>query len=209
MHKTLKNIFVRTYNLISLQIYGIMLEVDKIRIIAGVHRGRPLAAPTNDKIRPTADRVKCAVFSMINHKIYGANVLDLFCGSGALGLETLSRGAKYCTFVDKNREAATLTAQNIERLNFCKNATVINQSAENFVAENNSKFNIIMLDPPYFDDDAYKILQNLTPILDLNAIVVAEHAKLIDLPDEIGDLYRIKHKIYGTVSVSIYEFAGG
>lgn len=180
-----------------------------MRIIAGIHRGRPLAAPKTEKIRPTADRVKCAIFSMISDEIRDANVLDLFCGSGALGLETLSRGANFCTFIDKNREAIALVTQNIERLNLAEKSVCVNEPAESFIAKTDEKFDIILLDPPYFDDNAYKILENLKKVLNSGAIVVAEHAKVVDLPDKIGDLYRIKHKIYGTVAVSVYHAMKG
>ena len=175
-----------------------------MRIIAGTHRGQRLDAPKTEKIRPTADRVKCAIFSMINEKIYKANVLDLFCGSGALGLETLSRGAKHCTFVDKDRTATRLTVENIERLKLAENSTYTTKAAEIFIKETDDKFDIILIDPPYFNENVYKILENISSLLTENAIVVAEHAKTIDMPENFTGLTRVKYKTYGTVAVSVY-----
>ena len=121
-----------------------------MRIITGKAKGTVLKTPAGDATRPTADRVKEAVFSMLQFDIEGRSVLDLFAGSGQLGLEALSRGAKSATFVDKSKEAIKFIKENAEKSKLTDGATIIQTDYLDFLQKNiGSSYDIIFLDPPY------------------------------------------------------------
>jgi len=126
-----------------------------VRIVAGRLRGRVLAGPKDDRVRPTSDRVRGAIFNILVHGIDGfafdgAQVIDLFAGTGALGLEALSRGASHCTFVDKDTSARTLIARNIKMLGVDAAAEVLAADAARLgPAGRRSPCNLAFLDPPY------------------------------------------------------------
>lgn len=120
-----------------------------MRIISGMRRGLKLDAPDGLDTRPTSDKVKQALFNIIQYNIPADSVLDLFSGSGALGIEALSRGCGHCVFVDSGRDAARLTAGNIARARFDGNAEVLNLGAAEYLKQCKSKFDIIFMDPPY------------------------------------------------------------
>jgi 16S rRNA (guanine966-N2)-methyltransferase len=120
-----------------------------VRIIAGDWRGRPIAAPAGDATRPTADRAREALFSMLTSRLgsfAGLVVADLFAGTGALGLEALSRGAARCTFVEQDRAALAALKANVDRLGAGERAIVRAQSATAFAG---GPFDLVMMDPPY------------------------------------------------------------
>lgn len=118
-----------------------------MRIISGKYRGKRLFAPADDSVRPTTDRIKETVFNIIQWKVSGAKVLDLFCGSGALGIECISRGADEVIFVDKSRDSVELTKENLKGID--GNYRVVNNDFLNVLRAGTSKFDIIFIDPPY------------------------------------------------------------
>ena len=126
-----------------------------MRIVAGKFRGRPLAAPADQRIRPTSDRVREAGFNILAHSfdgfaIEGANVIDLFAGTGALGLEALSRGARACLFVEEDAEARGLIRQNIETLQLTGQTRIYRRDATDLgPAGNREPFSLAFIDPPY------------------------------------------------------------
>lgn len=121
-----------------------------MRIITGKAKGTVLKTPAGEATRPTADRVKEAVFSMIQFDIEERSVLDLFAGSGQLGLEALSRGAKSATFIDKSKEAIKFIKENAEKSKLIDGATIIQSDYSEFLEKNiGSRYDIIFLDPPY------------------------------------------------------------
>lgn len=123
-----------------------------MRIIGGSLRGRRLITPSNNIIRPTSDRVRETVFNILSHKIDFADidVLDLYSGTGALGLEALSRGAKHCVFVDSSREGHRATSENIKKLGVDSNSTVLrSNAAAPDKLKLSQKFNLVFMDPPY------------------------------------------------------------
>jgi 16S rRNA (guanine966-N2)-methyltransferase len=126
-----------------------------MRIVAGKFRGRPIAAPEGDLTRPTSDRVREAVFNILTHGIddfslEGTRVLDLFAGTGALGLEALSRGAAYCLFVEENAEARALIRRNVEALGLTGITKIFRRDATALgPASNRGAFHLVFLDPPY------------------------------------------------------------
>jgi 16S rRNA (guanine966-N2)-methyltransferase len=125
-----------------------------VRIVAGAFRGRHLLGPNTDTIRPTSDRVRGAIFNILAHtnsgvSIEGARVLDLFAGTGALGLESLSRGARFCLFVEKNADARTLIVRNIALLGAAEQAEVKAADATRLGLAAKGEFSLAFLDPPY------------------------------------------------------------
>lgn len=179
-----------------------------MRVISGSKRGLKLESLDGLDTRPTLDRVKESIFSMIFDKPYEAKVLDLFAGSGSMGIEALSRGSDYAVFVDKNARACDIIRNNIRKSGFADSCTVINKDSLDYLASagsQNLKFDIIFLDPPYasgiLDETLRKI--NECGILSDDGIVVAEFddGTVVD----IQSYKLLKDKRYGRVRINILE----
>jgi len=122
-----------------------------MRVISGINKGKKLYAPEGNSVRPTSDKVKEAIFNIIGPIDKEAAVLDLFAGSGSIGIEFLARGAKYCTFVDASRKSLNFVRKNLELCNFKDRARIILSDYEKAIVklgENNEKFDYIFADPP-------------------------------------------------------------
>ena len=159
-----------------------------MRIISGKARGTKLYTLEGENTRPTLDRVKESIFNIIQGKIEGAKILDLFSGSGAIGLEFLSRGAESAILCDKSKEAVNIIKKNIEKTHMEKKAQVINTDFENCLEKlRNEQFDIIYLDPPYATD---YISKSLEKILQLN--IAKEESQIII---ETDDVERIEKEI--------------
>lgn len=159
-----------------------------MRIISGKARGTKLYTLEGENTRPTLDRVKESIFNIIQGKIEGTKILDLFSGSGAIGLEFLSRGAKSAVLCDQSKEAVNIIKKNIEKTHMEKNVQVINTDFENCLEKlKNEQFDIIYLDPPYATD---YILKSLEKILQFN--IAKEESQIII---ETDDAERIKKEI--------------
>lgn len=128
-----------------------------MRVIAGTHRGRVLAEFRGESVRPTADRVKESVFQILSPRLYGARVLDLFCGSGALGIECLSRGAEEVVFNDLSRESLALVKKNLERVH--ETGTLTNLDYRACLLKAEGTFDLILSDPPYREDYLPELLR--------------------------------------------------
>ena len=177
-----------------------------MRIIAGDFKGRRLFAPRDSKVRPTTDKVKESIFSMIAAYIEDAVVIDLFSGTGNLGLEALSRGACRCYFGDKARESLELTRQNIAHCRQGENSVTILGEFEYVLKKVPEKADIIFLDPPYkkgLMNSCFETISELK-LLSCEGIIVAEHGAVDMLSDELSGFVKIKEKIYGTIAISIY-----
>lgn len=178
-----------------------------LRIIAGNVKGRRLFSPKNNDIRPTTDRVKESVFNMIASYINNAVVVDLFAGSGNLGLESLSRGAKKVYFVDHSKESLDLAKQNIALCQFSHKSSIIHANYEKALQMIKEKADIIFLDPPYNSGILHDCISKIIElnILKPDGIIVAEHSVSEKLPEVESDLEIIKEKKYGTIMVTIYN----
>lgn len=175
-----------------------------MRVITGTARGRKLQAPDGMDTRPTTDLVKEAVFSVIHFIVPCANVLDLFAGSGQMGIEALSRGANKAVFVDSSRKALDVIKQNVQNTGFAKQAKVLSGDAESFLKNAVEKYDIIFLDPPYNQGYPDKLLPILGKPLSENGVVLYEHDKKEELPEETEDLVLKKRYRYGRTMVSSY-----
>lgn len=177
-----------------------------VRIIAGDKRGLRLHTLEGDDTRPTLERVKEAMFSAVQFLLPGATVLDLFAGSGQLGLEALSRGALRCTFVDENREASLLVAQNARATGLFEKSRVVTMGAAAFLAQSREKYDIILLDPPYGKGFFPSLLQKVARVAAPGAVVVCEGELGVEMPPAVAGLQLQKQRRYGTVLVSRYMF---
>ena len=170
-----------------------------MRVIAGTARGKNLQALPGEEItRPTIDRVKEAMFSSVQFLVPGARVLDLFAGSGQLGIEALSRGAKSCLFVDRSPEALAVVTAN------CKTAGVDLQ----FLANIRGPFDLVLLDPPFRRGLLAQVLPALQDKLAPGGVILAESEREAQLPERVGALVCVKQYHYGKIMVSRYEREG-
>ncbi len=177
-----------------------------MRVISGSARGRKLIAPDGFDTRPTTDRVKESIFNIISPFLPAGSVLDLFSGSGALGIEALSRGSSKAVFVEKNKSALEVTRKNIELARVSDRAKVISDDALSFLDKTADKFDMIFLDPPYntglLCESIAKISKN--NLLYPGGIIVAESEYMGEEPtEEHFDI--IKRAKYGKTTVFVLQ----
>ena len=180
-----------------------------MRVITGKARGVQLKTPEGMQTRPTADRVKEALFSIINFDLPGAKVLDLFGGTGQLGIEALSRGAASAVFVDAREESCRLIRENLKRTKLEKDAKVIRSDYMDYLNRCREQYNIIFLDPPYAEVFLENSIKRITEIdiLQSDGIIVAERPLGKELPWEFEGYTRSKDYKYGKVLLTIYRKA--
>ncbi len=179
-----------------------------MRIIAGAFRGRRLHGPKGDRVRPTIDRVREAIFSMLASEIPNAKVLDLFAGTGAMGLEALSRGAAFSVFVDQSADSVRLIRENIALCRAEAKSRVMREPAVSAIrrlATNDEFFDIIFLDPPYGKGLIQETLAVLDTVAEAQAIVIAEHHIKDSLPATLGPWVQDRERKYGDTLISIYS----
>ncbi len=178
-----------------------------MRVIAGDLKGRKLISPKDDKtIRPTTDKVKEAIFSIIANVFYDDVVIDVFAGTGSLGIEALSRGAKHCYFGDKSRESLSIIKENVSYCKVADKSTIIAGDYEQVLKRIPVKAQAIFLDPPYKEGLMVSCIELISE-LDLLAdegYIIAEHGEKEKLPEQIGKYEKLKEKKYSKISVSIY-----
>lgn len=181
-----------------------------MRIISGDKRGIQLQAVPGTNTRPTTDKVKEAIFNMIGPYFDGGHGLDLFAGSGNLGLEALSRGLDHMIFVDKDRKAFQTVKDNIQKCAYEAHSEVYRNEAERAlkaVAKRGLQFECIFLDPPYKNKqlDTYLAFIDEHEMLSEAGVVMCEHDANTEVSDRSGSLVRIKYELYGTTGISIYK----
>ena len=180
-----------------------------MRVITGKARGVQLKTPEGMQTRPTADRVKEALFSIINFDIPGAKVLDLFGGTGQLGIEALSRGAASAVFVDAREDSCKLIRENLKRTKLEQDAKVVRSDYLDYLNRCREQYNIIFLDPPYaevFLENSLKRIAEID-ILQSNGIIVTERPLGKELPWELEGFTRSKDYKYGNTLLTIYRKA--
>ncbi len=183
-----------------------------MRIIAGSRRGRTFAAPKGMDTRPTLDRVKESLFGILQFELEGRRVLDLFAGSGNLGLEALSRGARYALFNDHGRESAALIRANVTKLGFEDCARVLCMdyaSAIRMAAGDGQAFDLVFLDPPYRAELGEKAMAAMLDarILGADSKVILEHSASA-LPGEVSGFALTGRRVYGDTALSFYTLGG-
>ena len=184
-----------------------------MRVIGGSARGRRLASPGNGHIRPTADRVKESLFSILNSllgNLDGLRVLDICAGAGSLGIEALSRGAELALFIDNHHESARLVAKNLALSGLAMRGMILEKDAIvalDVLAGREKPFHLVFLDPPYRQGLAERILWRLStsPLVDFSTLVVVETEAREELPADMGSLVQFDRRIYGDTAIVFFE----
>lgn len=175
-----------------------------MRVITGTARGKRLKTLEGLDVRPTSDKVKEAIFSIIQFDLPEARILDLFAGSGQLGIEALSRGAKSCVFVDKSRASVNCVRENVECCGFTTLSRIVNADGIDYL-RSAPEFDIVLLDPPYHQGLILEALALLDGKVSPGGTVVCEHEAGLQLPERIGQLIKKKEYGYGkTVALTTY-----
>jgi 16S rRNA (guanine966-N2)-methyltransferase len=187
-----------------------------MRIIAGTFRSRQLKSLKGMALRPTSDNLRETLFNVLGGLVVDARFMDLFAGTGAVGIEALSRGASEAIFVEKHPPAVALIKENLESLEIREGARVVASDAlkalERLVKEPsaaNARIDILFLDPPYAEAEAYKtVLAFLggANLLAENAVLIAEHQRSLDLPETFGKLERVRVLRQGDAALTFYRF---
>lgn len=178
-----------------------------MRVITGTARGTVLKTPDGVLTRPTTDRVKEALFSIIQFEIPGAQVLDLFAGTGQLGIEALSRGAKRAVFVDAREEACKLIRENLRRTKLEEAADVVRSDYLDYLSRCRERYSLIFLDPPYAEVFLENAIRRITEIdiLQSDGIMVAERPLGKALPLELKGYSRSRDYKYGKTLLTVYR----
>jgi 16S rRNA (guanine(966)-N(2))-methyltransferase RsmD len=178
-----------------------------MRVIAGTARGRRLEAPRDNDTRPTAEIVKEAAMSIVQLEIPGAVFLDLFAGSGQMGIEALSRGARRCILVDQAKGAAQLIRRNLETCGFSPMASVITADAVSWVRRGGETIDLAFLDPPYEQGLPQKLLPELAERMRDNGVILVETAAGEQLPPRAGRFALEKQYRYGKRMLTKYTLS--
>lgn len=177
-----------------------------MRVITGSARGTMLKAPAGLTTRPTGDKVKQALFNIVQYEICG-DVLDLFAGSGQLGIEALSRGARSAVFVDQSAEAVKVIRDNLDRTHLSDRAQVIRSDALSYLSRCRKSFQMIFLDPPYAEkslENAIKCISEID-ILGESGIIITERPVGKELKGDFGDLIPSKDYRYGSTLITLFR----
>jgi 16S rRNA (guanine966-N2)-methyltransferase len=171
-----------------------------VRIIAGEHRGRRIAAPKGEKTRPTSDRVRENAFNLLG-PVDDATVLDLFAGSGAMGLEALSRGAASCVFVESARDACRVINANLEALRL--HALVLCRDVFSALASDNGPYDLVLCDPPYDFKAHERLVPQLVRLLAEDGVLVYESSSRAEAP-EVPPLDVRTSRVYGSARLTLF-----
>ena len=183
-----------------------------MRVVGGEAKGRRLKGTISPGGRPTTERVRAAIFNILSPQLYqGGRVLDLYAGSGSLGIEALSRGASWADFVEQDRRQCAVIQDNLETTNFRSNAAVYCSTVHSAVTSLVGPYQLVMLDPPYRLENLDQVLEEIAGIpnlVDFSGTVVAGHSKRVTLQSGYGPLQMISHRSYGDNVVDFFEREG-
>lgn len=181
-----------------------------MRVVSGSCKGRPLKAVPGNTTRPTTDKVKEALFNMIGPYFDGGLGLDLFAGSGGLGLEALSRGLDKVIFIDREPKAIQTIYENLSACKFEEKAEVYRNDADRAIKpliKREIAFDYVFLDPPYKKQQLVHLMEKMDKqgLVKLDGLIVCEHSFDIELPQAVGRFSQMKHEKYGMIAVTIYS----
>jgi 16S rRNA (guanine966-N2)-methyltransferase len=183
-----------------------------MKVIAGKVKGYPLKSPKNLNFHPTSQLVRGAIFSSLESIATDwSRVLDLYAGTGALGIEALSRGAEWVDFVEQDRRCCAIIKENLRFTGFAEQAKVYQLNARKALTRLPEKYDLIFLDPPYSDHFALSILEELfsSPLVKIQSTIVMEHLSYVSLAESYGNFSLVKKLRHGDTCVSIYQSIGG
>jgi 16S rRNA (guanine966-N2)-methyltransferase len=176
-----------------------------MRVIAGAYKGRRLEAPTWPGLRPTSDKLRETLFNVLTTVISGANVMDGYAGTGAVGIEALSRGAAHVTFIDSDRRAIALVTRNLERCGIATGCDIIRADLSGTaVPPAKAPFDLVFLDPPYQLDPA-DVMQTVGGWLASDGLLIVEHDRRRTAPERVGGLARARELRSGDSTLSFYR----
>lgn len=176
-----------------------------MRIISGSARGRKLVSPEGMDVRPTTDKVKESLFNIIQFELADASVLDLFAGTGQLGLEALSRGAAKAVFVDSSKKSLATVKRNVELCGFAGRSRLLQSDAFVYLARAEETFDFVFLDPPYHNGLCVKAFEFLPAVLSVNACVICETQTDETLPERFGEYSIAKEYRYSAIRLTVYR----
>ncbi|RSD28132.1 16S rRNA (guanine(966)-N(2))-methyltransferase RsmD [Mesobacillus subterraneus] len=184
-----------------------------MRVVSGELKGRSLKAVPGTSTRPTTDKVKESLFNMIGPYFNGGLGLDLFAGSGGLGIEALSRGLDKVIFVDREGKAIHVVNENLKSVGLEDRAEVYRNDAVRAlkaIRKRELVFNYIFLDPPYKKQQLVKLLEMISDekLINAEGIIVCEHASDISLPEEVGSLIQTRSEKYGIIGITLFKLVG-
>ena len=180
-----------------------------MRIIAGTHRGRHLSGPAGTALRPTSDKVRGALFSILGTQVSGGRFLDLYAGTGAVGIEALSRGAATVTFVESDLKAVQLLRKNLQACQLLDRAHICGERVTTFLDRKDwwrAPYDVLFADPPYAALDERDILTHVwrPGLLSEQATVMIEHESRTPLPDSIDHAALVRRYVYGDTTLYLY-----
>ncbi|WCN39045.1 16S rRNA (guanine(966)-N(2))-methyltransferase RsmD [Aneurinibacillus uraniidurans] len=181
-----------------------------MRVVSGSKKGHPLQAVSGKGTRPTVDKVKESIFNMIGPYFDGGLALDLYAGTGGLGIEALSRGVERCIFIDANRKAVSVVYKNLDATGLRDQAEVYCNDANralNALAKRELVFDLVFLDPPYAEQkiESQLGIMNDHGLLASGALIVAEHDAKDKMCEQIADIVKIRETTYGQTVITIYR----
>ena len=182
-----------------------------MRVIAGSARGVPLFTPTGNDIRPTLDRVRESLFNILMNRVEGCRFLDLFAGTGANGIEALSRGAASAVFVDQDIKALDLIQRNLKKTRLETSAEchrlVLPKGIATILGRNGVPFDVVFCDPPYAFSGHLALLAEIKSqqLLAVDGVIVMETSSDMELPQQVGDLSQTSRRVYGDTALSFFS----
>lgn len=174
-----------------------------MRIVGGKYGGRVLSGFEGKDIRPTSDKARESLFNILRNRIYGSNFLDLFCGTGAIGIEAISHGAKTVTFNDIERKSLAVLKSNLEKLKVAEDYKITNFDALSFLMRSGPVYDIIYIDPPYKMDIYDKLLELSVNALNDGGIVIFESEQPFD--GQVDGLIKYDERKYGRARLTFYK----
>ncbi|WP_303860097.1 16S rRNA (guanine(966)-N(2))-methyltransferase RsmD [Alkalibaculum bacchi] len=181
-----------------------------MRVITGTAKGKKLLAPNDERVRPTTDRIKETLFNIINPYVRDAVIIDCFAGTGGIGIEALSRGARQAYFIDNHGESIKLIRRNLEIARLGEKGIVLPvdaSSALTSLVNKNVKADIIFMDPPYHLNIISRLVEIISEnnLLAEDGIIIAEHDNRMELKEQIGQFIKVDQRVYGTTIMSYYK----
>lgn len=176
-----------------------------MRVITGQAKGTKLASPQGQEIRPTCEMAKEAIFSILQNETPGSTVLDLFAGSGQLGIEALSRGAVLGVFVDQSRQAQRVILENLKKCGLAERARVISADYSFFLSGTTEQFDIALLDPPYKQGILEDALPKTAAVMKAGGVILCETDRNESLPETAGEFVKTREYRYGKSKITAYR----
>lgn len=174
-----------------------------MRIVGGKYKGRTLVVFDGNAVRPTSDKVRESLFNILQFDIAGACFLDLFCGTGAMGIEALSRGAKSVTFNDASKDSLKILSKNLQKVGVANGYEISNRDAIGFLESTSAKYDIVYIDPPYATDLGERAVEIVSRALNADGIVILEGEK--DFDGEISGLIKYDQRKYGRARLTFFK----